>query len=74
MDNVYSQAINVHNFHSGPNYFSVKCEAAAGRRYRVIVFEVESLIVPGHEYHGEVCPGDWVYHSYTVPSSYTSRP
>ena len=59
VDNVYSQAINVHNFHAGSNYFSIKCEADAGRRFRVIIFRVESFIMPGHEYHGEVCPGDW---------------
>ena len=69
VDGVYSVAINVHNFHAGPNYFSVKCSVASARRFRVTVFRVESLIEPGHEYHGEVCPASWVYHSYTVPNS-----
>jgi hypothetical protein len=59
VDNVYSQAITLHNFDEGPNYFSVRCEAMVSRRFRVVVFQSEANIEPGHEYHGEVCPGDW---------------
>ena len=67
-EGIYSIAINLHNFHEGTSYFSVQCKPYVSmRRFRVVVYAVESQLQLGHEYHGEVCPGEWVYHSYRVP-------
>eukprot|EP00966_Prymnesium_polylepis_P055098 1273951-Prymnesium_polylepis.1 len=67
VNGIYSVAVNLHNFAVGDTNFAVKCEGAGERRYSVIVYQVEQILELGHEYHGEVCPGEWVYHSYYVP-------
>ena len=56
VDGTYSIAINVHNFHPGVSYFSVMCKEES-RRFRLVIYQVESHVQLGQEYHGEVCPG-----------------
>ena len=70
IDGIYSVAINMHNFHAGERFFSIQCAGGdfnAVRRFRTVIFQVEQILQLDHEYHGEVCPGEWVYHSYDVP-------
>ena len=70
VDGVYSVEINVHNFHAGISYFAVQCTEAP-RRFRTVVYQVESHVQLGQEYHGEVCPGAWVYHYVEQPATET---
>ena len=53
VDSVYSIVINMHNFHAGTSYFSVRCLGGA-RRFRMVVYEVEMHVQLNEEYHGEV--------------------
>ena len=75
VDGIYSVAINLHNFHAGMSFFSVQCNDVGDqtRRFRAVLNQIEQILDIGHEYHGEVCPGDWVYHSYLVPTNTTNR-
>jgi hypothetical protein len=70
IDGMYALAINRHNFHEGTTYISMHCEGvgAASRRFRLVVYQIEEFLTLDREYHGEVSPAEWVYHSYTVPT------
>ena len=70
IDGMYSIAINRHNFHEGTSYPSVHCEGGDGvaRRFRLVTYQIEQFLALDKEFHGEVSPGEWVYHSYTVPT------
>ena len=66
-DSIYSLAINAHNFQAGTSVFSVKCEPyVSTRQFRVVVYQIESELELGKQVHGEVCPQEWVFHSYQV--------
>ena len=69
IDGIYSLAINRHNFHAGTSYISVNCRDVGDneRRFRLVIYQIEEFLELDKEYHGEVSPGQWVYHSYTVP-------
>ena len=70
VDGIYSLSINRHNFHAGTFFFSMHCEdiGTATRQFRMVVYQIEEHIALDKEYHGEVTPQEWVYHSYTVPT------
>ena len=70
VDGIYSLAVNRHTFHEGTTYLSVHCNRVGTqvRRFRMVIYAIEEFLQLDHEYHGEVSPGEWVYHSYTVPS------
>lgn len=67
---IYSLAINRHNFHEGTFFFSVHCQDVGDepRQFRLVAFQVEQILELDKQYHGEVTPGEWVYHSYAVPA------
>lgn len=68
-DDVYSLAISKHEFepflHDGSSmvriFFGVLC-GAKDVEFRSFVSFVKSKMDTSHAAHGEVCPGDWVYH------------
>ena len=70
VDGIYSLAVNRHTFHDGYTYLSVHCNKVGSqkRSFRMVIYAIEEFLELDHEYHGEVSPGEWVYHSYTVPS------
>ena len=70
VDGIYSLAVNRHTFHEGTTYLSVHCNKVGSqkRSFRMVIYAIEEVLELDHEYHGEVSPGEWVYHSYTVPS------
>ena len=69
----YSTAVPSIDLQIGSYYLSVKCGAEA-QRFRTIVFEVRGgLVGIGDAVHGEVCPGDWVYHYVNVLSASTAN-
>ena len=37
------------------------------RRFRMVIYQIEEYLTLDQEYHGVVSPGEWVYHSYSVP-------
>ena len=75
-DDVYSLSVSMHEMepfleHGGGAttiYFGVKCGARAVR-FRSFVTFVHSHIDTGHTAHGEVCPGEWVYHKLDIDDS-----
>jgi len=75
-NNVYSLAISMHEFepfieHGSSSirlFFGVWC----GQRdttFRSFVSFVKSKLDSGHAAHGEVCPGEWVYHYLPIDSA-----
>jgi hypothetical protein len=75
-DDVYSLSVSMHEMEpflehgdgSVIMYFGVKCGPRAVR-FRSFVTFVHSHIDTGHTAHGEVCPGEWVYHKLDIDDS-----
>ena len=75
-DDVYSLSISMHEMepfleHGDGNvtvYFGVRC-GPRPVRFRSFVTFVHSHIDTGHTGHGEVCPGEWVYHKLDIDDS-----
>ena len=60
---IYSLAIPSTELLEGAYYLSVQCGPNA-QRFRTVAFEVRGrLNGPGDAVHGEICPGNWIYHS-----------
>jgi hypothetical protein len=67
-DNVYSIAINSHDLHPGQFILSVHC-VAQPVVFRVIGRLVHAQLHVGESTSGAVCPGEWVYHTFTYDST-----
>jgi uncharacterized membrane protein YgcG len=70
-DGTYSITINSERLtQEGDYYLCVQCAATKAVRFKVVTFVVERALhlapiaaVAGSSTHGEVCPGNWLYHS-----------
>ncbi len=62
-DGTYALAVSLNDLQSGAYYISVRC-GLKRTAFRVIVHEVEAVLLPDVHFEGSVCPGDWIYHKY----------
>jgi hypothetical protein len=63
-EGIYSIAVSYHDLHPGNFYLSVKCGSEAVPQFTIIAMLVPAALDQGTTYHGEVCPGEWIYHYY----------
>ena len=61
-EGIWTISRSYHDMHAGAYYLSVECGDVA-TSFRVLPLLIEAQLIPGGEFvHGEICPGDWVYH------------
>ena len=72
-DGIYSLAISSHDLHPGVFFLLVRCNRAPVR-FRVAPLAIHTKLEEGHVQHGELCPGGWIYHTYTVNSTEVPDP
>ena len=66
-DNAYSVGINYHDLHDGDYFISVRC-GDAPMHFRLVSHLVHAGVQEHHAQHGSVCPGQFVYHYFDVPT------
>ena len=62
-DGLWTNAVSQHDLLEGMYYLSVRCGPGLVH-YRVLTQLIQAHIQDGATVHGEICPGDWVYHYY----------
>jgi hypothetical protein len=62
-DGLWTNAISQHDLQEGTYFLSVRCGPELVH-YRVLTQLIQAHIADGATVHGEICPGDWVYHYY----------
>ena len=67
-DGVWGLGLSSHDLQSGTYFFSVHCGAEPAR-FRIFVELIQAAVHDGDLVAGEICPGQWIYHHYTVDSN-----
>lgn len=62
-DGTYALAVSVNELRVGQYYIAVRC-GVKRTAFRIMIHEVEAVLVPDVRIEGSVCPGDWIYHKY----------
>ena len=60
--NIFSVAKSAHDVKEGTYYISVEAKKAV--KFRVLAMFIHAEMKPGDHSHGEVCPGNMVFHYY----------
>ena len=61
-EGIWTISRSYHDMHAGAYYLSVECGDVA-TSFRILPLLIRAQLVPGGAgVHGEICPGDWVYH------------
>jgi len=68
-ENLWTVSLSEYDLKPGKYYVTVMCKDAF-RSFRILPLLIASEVHEGHHVHGEVCPGDWVYHKAVIPMEF----
>lgn len=61
---LYSVAVSSYDVHPGTYFVSIRGESEETVPFRIVVIKVHAELKEGVTVHGELCPNEWLYHTY----------
>ena len=68
-DGLYSVAVSAHDIHQGTYFVSIRAETDVTVPFRMVVLKVHAELTVGVTQHGELCPNEWLYHTFSHGAS-----